>query len=364
MTRADSRAIRRRGLVGLAVALPLTFAMGVGAVAAAPQAPSNENAAAASSSDQGNHGKPPTLEARAKQIITATGREFKDLNANGKLDVYEDWRKPVDARVADLVAQMTLEEKAGLMLIDTVNASCDPATGEFGTVPDVAADYIGTQQMHRLIFRNVVDTGTRGACEAGGGGFATNVRVTPAEAATFMNSIQEMSEATRLGIPVLYKSNARNHIDPQARAGINEASGSFSAFPKEAGIAAAALGEQAKATGEATDGDMSVVEDFADGHGRRVVVDRPARHVRLHGRPVDRPALVPHARDLHRGRRPGREHHGPAREVAAGRGRQGRQLAERRDRRRAHDEALPGRWPAGARPRPALRLRQGAGLPG
>ena len=263
MTRADSRAIRRRGLVGLAVALPLTFAMGVGAVAAAPQAPGNEKAAAASSSDQGNHAKPPTLEARAKQIITAAGREFKDLNANGKLDVYEDWRKPVDARVADLVAQMTLEEKAGLMLIDTVNASCDPVTGEFGTVPALAADYIGTQQMHRLIFRNVVDTGTRGACEAGGGGFATNVRVTPAEAATFMNSIQEMSEATRLGIPVLYKSNARNHIDPQARAGINEASGSFSAFPKEAGIAAAALGEQAEATGEATDGDMSVVEDFA-----------------------------------------------------------------------------------------------------
>ena len=65
------------------------------------------------------------LEARAKQIIKVNGREFKDLNANGELDAYEDWRKPVDARVADLVAQMTLEEKAGLMLIDTVNAACD-----------------------------------------------------------------------------------------------------------------------------------------------------------------------------------------------------------------------------------------------
>ena len=110
--------------MGLAVVLPLTFAVGVGAVAAAPQTPSNERAAAASSSNQGNHGKPPTLEARAKQIITVTGRQFKDLNANGELDVYEDWRKPVDARVADLVEQMTLEEKAGLMLIDTVNAAC------------------------------------------------------------------------------------------------------------------------------------------------------------------------------------------------------------------------------------------------
>ena len=79
-----------------------------------------------------------------------------------------------------------------------------------------------------------------------------------------MNAIQEKSEATRLGIPALYKSNARNHIDPQARAGINESAGAFSPFPKEAGIAAAALGEQALNDGEATDGDMSVVEDFAE----------------------------------------------------------------------------------------------------
>lgn len=248
---ASSRAMRRRGLMGLAVAVPLTFVMGIGAVAAAP------------GTDEGNHGRPASLEARVKDVLTEQGRQFKDLNANGQVDTYEDWRKPVEERVADLVERMTLEEKAGLMLIDTVNASCDPATGEFGTVPPTALDFIGTQQMHRFIFRNVVDSGERGACQVGGGGFATNVRVTPAEAATFMNEMQELSEGTRLGIPVLYKSNARNHIDAQARAGINEAAGAFSAFPKEAGVAAAALGEQAKATGEATDGDMSVVEDFA-----------------------------------------------------------------------------------------------------
>lgn len=263
------RKSRRRGMAALAVAVPLTFVMSVGAVAAEPQHAHNGTAAAAAANkgnnagNQGNHGKPPTLDARVKPVIKEKGRHFKDLNANGSLDTYEDWRKPVAARVADLVGQMTLEEKAGLMLIDTVNASCDPATGAFGTVPEVAEDYIGTQKMHRLIFRNVVATGDRDACQAVGGGFSTNVVITPAEAAQFMNEIQELGESTRLGIPVLYKSNARNHIDPQVRAGINEASGAFSAFPKEAGIAAAALGEQALRTGEAIDGDMSVVEDFA-----------------------------------------------------------------------------------------------------
>ncbi len=251
--------------MGLAVALPLTFAMGVGAVAAAPQpAKDNEHAAAASASNQGNHGKPPSLEARAKQIIKVNGRQFKDLNANGALDAYEDWRKPVDVRVADLVEQMTLEEQAGLMLIDTVNASCVPG-GPRGTVPDVANDYIANQQMHRFIFRNVVTSEDKATCTVSPTtGVATGTSLTPGEAANFTNSIQELSEATRLGIPVLYKSNARNHIDPQVRAGINEASGAFSAFPKEAGIAAAALGAQAKATGEATDGDMSVIEEFAE----------------------------------------------------------------------------------------------------
>src|SRR3712207_9159680 len=42
--------------------------------------------------------------------------------SNGKLDPYENWRLPVDVRVADLVRQMTLAEKAGMLLINTLNA--------------------------------------------------------------------------------------------------------------------------------------------------------------------------------------------------------------------------------------------------
>ena len=52
----------------------------------------------------------PTLSARAKSLITVDGKQFKDLNANGKLDKYEDWRLSVDERINDLVSQMTAEE--------------------------------------------------------------------------------------------------------------------------------------------------------------------------------------------------------------------------------------------------------------
>ena len=37
------------------------------------------------------------LEAHVKNIIEVDGLKFKDLNGNGTLDVYEDWRQPVDA---------------------------------------------------------------------------------------------------------------------------------------------------------------------------------------------------------------------------------------------------------------------------
>jgi beta-glucosidase len=270
----SDRTQRRRGALGLAAALPLTVVLGVASAAtpvlaqAAPApgaaTPPGTGAPTAAGSDRGNHGRPPTLEARSKDLITVTGRSFKDLNDNGRLDTYEDWRQPVQARVDDLVGQMTLEEQAGLMLIDTVNAACDPVTRQRGTVPAAALDYINNQQMHRFIFRNVVTSPDKAVCGATDSGFGASTSVTPGEAAHFMNAMQELAEQTRLGIPVLYKSNARNHIDPDARAGINESAGAFTAFPKEAGIAAAALGEESRRTGQdPTVGDMSVVQDFA-----------------------------------------------------------------------------------------------------
>ncbi|MGO1583418.1 MAG: glycoside hydrolase family 3 N-terminal domain-containing protein, partial [Actinomycetaceae bacterium] len=250
------RARSMRTAVGAALAIPLLATLGVaGGASAAPETPEEPGANA-------DH-QQPELGTRSAEVIEVDGYEFRDLNGNGELDDYEDWRLADADRIDDLVGQMTLEEQAGLMLIDTLNASC--IDGERGVVPESGYEFINEQHMHRFVFRNTVAGPDEAECGEAGGGFRASTTVTPAEAATFTNSVQELSEATRLGIPSLFKSNARNHIDPDARAGINESSGAFSAFPKEAGIAAAALGSEAAATGEApTTGDMSVVEDFAD----------------------------------------------------------------------------------------------------
>ncbi|MEO7215654.1 glycoside hydrolase family 3 N-terminal domain-containing protein [Mucilaginibacter sp.] len=50
------------------------------------------------------------------KVLTVDGLAFKDLNKNGKLDKYEDWRLPVDVRAKDLAGKMSVEQIAGLML--------------------------------------------------------------------------------------------------------------------------------------------------------------------------------------------------------------------------------------------------------
>lgn len=178
---------------------------------------------------QGTYLHQPAIENRAVDLLHENQLLFKDLNKNQKLDIYEDWRQPVEARVDDLLKQMTLEEKVGMLLINTLNAS------EKGKMPDNAVDLIENQKMTRFIFRNAI---VENPVNTGGGNGFAGVQITPFEAAQFMNAVQELSESTRLGIPAMFKSNSRNHMEIDARAGINEVAGSFSTWPKESGLAA------------------------------------------------------------------------------------------------------------------------------
>jgi beta-glucosidase len=200
-------------------------------------------AASAGSRTQARPVTQPEIVARTKKVLIIDGWRFKDLNADGVRQPYEDWRLSAAARANDLVARMTLEERAGLMLIETLNADCG------GAVSQTGLDFVNAQQMSHFIFRNPVTSAPVCTTTPGRNGQP----LTPQQAAEFTNAVQQLREATRLGIPAVFKSNARNHIDPDARAGINESAGAFSAFPKEPGIAAASLGR----------GDMRPVRDLA-----------------------------------------------------------------------------------------------------
>lgn len=60
------------------------------------------------------------------KILNVDGYAFKDLNGNGILDSYEDWRVPVSERAADLASKMTLEEICGLMLYSSAVRIYEP----------------------------------------------------------------------------------------------------------------------------------------------------------------------------------------------------------------------------------------------
>lgn len=183
----------------------------------------------------------PVIKHQAKPLLELSGYTFKDSNNNGMLDPYEDWRLSSTERAADLVGRMTLAERTGMMLIDTLNADFG------GAPPDLADKYINHEHMTRFIFRNAI---VESPVETDSSSPMSGQQITARQAAEFMNSVQKMAEEKRLGIPLLFKSNARNHIDPDARAGINVSAGSFSSWPKEAGLAAT--------------GDMALIKEFAE----------------------------------------------------------------------------------------------------
>ena len=204
----------------------------------------------------------PELGARTKKIITVNGLRFKDLNANGRLDAYEDWRRPAQKRATDLVHRMTLAERAGMIMIATNNPDCGGGISERGR------NLIEMQKMTRFILRAKVNTQAPD-CSVKLTGFALRggYAQTPLQMASYTNAVQARLEAGRLGIPALFKDNARNHVEVNPTFGIAAGAGAFSEFPKEAGLAAAALGAGAPVTPDGAipkhlNGDMSIIRSF------------------------------------------------------------------------------------------------------
>lgn len=118
----------------------------------------------------------PVLNPHVKSVIEADGYQFIDLNSNGTLDVYEDWREDAQTRTDDLVGQMTVREKIAQMQHPTYLPRSD------GKIPSYLEEWCGDEGIGMLLIRELVSV------EA---------------AATNMNLIQEYAEGSRLGVPVL-----------------------------------------------------------------------------------------------------------------------------------------------------------------
>ena len=151
--------------------------------------------------------------------LTENGHLFRDLNKNGKLDVYEDSRRSVEERVEDLLEQMTIEEKAGMMWHPPIGVG---KNGEIAGRPDVSTmsmnstwDVVANRKINHFNLFAIPES---------------------KKLAEWHNRLQEIAAQTRLGIPVTISSDPRhginNFIGPELLGS------DFSKWPEPIGLAA------------------------------------------------------------------------------------------------------------------------------
>jgi beta-glucosidase len=158
----------------------------------------------------------PQLGSRGVPLITVDGLRFRDLNRDGKLEPYEDWRLPAQQRADDLAGRMSLEEKAGLMMHASAPAKGSPEIGR-GTEYDL--DKAG-----EMISAKKVTT------------FITRLTGPAAAFAGQNNLLQELAERTRFAIPLTISTDPRNNF--KTTLGASNDAGGFSQWPDMTGMAA------------------------------------------------------------------------------------------------------------------------------
>jgi beta-glucosidase len=166
------------------------------------------------------------------KILTINGLAFKDLNKNGRLDKYEDWRLDYETRAQDLAKQLTVEEIAGLMLYSAHQSIPARSTGYFAgtykgkpyTQGETDPSDLTDQQMKFLKEDNLRHV------------LITTV-LSPEIAAQWNNKLQAYCEGLGKGIPANNSSDPRHGT--RARAEYDAASGGeISMWPGSLGMAA------------------------------------------------------------------------------------------------------------------------------
>ncbi len=164
-----------------------------------------------------------------------TAAPFRDLNKNGKKDPYEDPAAPLETRIADLLAQMNLEEKAGQLFITGAGIPADgglrataanPIQGPAAFMHSIP-DGVAKKQISHFNFWTLpsMDLTAKGIAAA-----------------------QKFAQdSTRLGIPLTFASDPR-HAFTQAIFSL--ATKEFTSFPEQLGFGAL--------------GDPALVRQFAD----------------------------------------------------------------------------------------------------
>ena len=165
-------------------------------------------------------------------ILTVDGYAFKDLNRNGELDVYEDWRLSAEERAEDLAAQLTIEEIAGMMLYSS-HQSVPSRGGMFG-----GAKYDGKPyDQSGAAASDLSDAQKKFLTEDNLRAVLVTTVESPAVAAQWNNNMQALVEGMGHGVPVNTSSDPRHETSATAEYNYG-AGGDISHWPTSLGLAA------------------------------------------------------------------------------------------------------------------------------
>ena len=155
-------------------------------------------------------------------MLSIDGHEFRDLNKNGKLDAYEDYRVNIEVRITNLIGQMSLEEKAGTMFITmaAMNSNGDLSETKSFLNP---ISYIVEGNSEMVLGKNMNHLNTLQS-------------TSPEAMVVWHNNIQKLAERTRLGIPITLATDPRHGVPNAPGASIY--SPFFSSWPSTLGLAA------------------------------------------------------------------------------------------------------------------------------
>ena len=145
------------------------------------------------------------------------GVRYRDLNGNGILDPYEDPRLDTPSRVEDLLARLSLEEKAGLMFQTVIEA------GEDGSVLEQPGRISKSPTSVVVLDKHLTH-------------FNVHVLKDARMAARWHNAVQALAERTPHGIPVTISTDPRHSFIENA--GVSFTATAFSQWPEPLGLAA------------------------------------------------------------------------------------------------------------------------------
>ncbi|MBT9778955.1 glycoside hydrolase family 3 protein [Clostridium sp. MCC353] len=193
----------------------------------------------------------PVIGVTVKPVIEQDGLYFKDLNGDGKLNIYKDWRNTPKERAKALAVELSPEEKFGLLFlnswkmglfqedktkVDSTGLLDEEIIEKDESIFNVEKSYGTTYTVKEMGIRHLI--------------FRQNPK--PEDLADWINQLNLLAEEGEHAVPMLIVSNSRNE-NGEMVFGMNDAAGVFATWPGTMGIGAAVKGN---GTG--------LIDDFAE----------------------------------------------------------------------------------------------------